>query len=95
MTLLTQYQKEALKFDKHISLTANAGSGKTTVLSKRFVEILLRTELRGKGIYDKCKYIHARHTPYSIADCQFDTKFSRSEFEAKTVIHADETKTNK
>ena len=41
MTMLTEHQKAALKFDKHISLTANAGSGKTFVLSKRYLEIAL------------------------------------------------------
>lgn len=41
MSILTDYQKAALEYNKHISLTANAGSGKTTVLSKRYVEILL------------------------------------------------------
>ncbi len=42
---LTEFQKRALEIDKHISLTANAGSGKTFVLAKRFVEIALRQEL--------------------------------------------------
>lgn len=41
MTLLTEHQRAALKFDKHISLTANAGSGKTLVLSKRYLEIAM------------------------------------------------------
>lgn len=41
MPELTREQKEALDIKNHISLTANAGSGKTFVLSKRFVEILL------------------------------------------------------
>jgi ATP-dependent helicase/nuclease subunit A len=41
MPELTSYQKEALDINNNISLTANAGSGKTFVLSKRFVEILL------------------------------------------------------
>ncbi len=41
MTMLTEHQKAALNFDKHISLTANAGSGKTFVLSKRYLEIAL------------------------------------------------------
>lgn len=36
---LTPHQKSALNYNKHISLVANAGSGKTFVLSKRFVEI--------------------------------------------------------
>jgi ATP-dependent helicase/nuclease subunit A len=41
MNLLTPHQKEALNYKEHISLTANAGSGKTFVLSKRYVEIAL------------------------------------------------------
>ena len=41
MTILTDHQKAALNFDRHISLTANAGSGKTFVLSKRYLEIAL------------------------------------------------------
>jgi len=41
MAKLTPYQESALKSDIHISLTANAGSGKTFVLSKRYVDIAL------------------------------------------------------
>jgi len=41
MKELTPYQIAALDFSMHISLTANAGSGKTFVLSRRFVEIAL------------------------------------------------------
>lgn len=41
MKELTPYQKAALDYSRHISLTANAGSGKTFVLSRRFVEIAL------------------------------------------------------
>ncbi len=41
MQILTDHQKAALDFDRHISLTANAGSGKTFVLSKRYLEIAL------------------------------------------------------
>ncbi len=39
---LTNQQKNALDTEKHISLTANAGSGKTFVLKNRFVNILLQ-----------------------------------------------------
>ncbi len=39
---LTSQQKLAINFNKHISLTANAGSGKTFVLKKRYVEIALQ-----------------------------------------------------
>ncbi len=45
MSDLTPYQQSALRFDKHIALTANAGSGKTFVFSKRFVKILLEKEI--------------------------------------------------
>jgi ATP-dependent helicase/nuclease subunit A len=41
MNTLTSHQLAALKYDSHISLTANAGSGKTFVLSKRYIEIAL------------------------------------------------------
>lgn len=41
MAQLTPYQKEALDYKSNILLSANAGSGKTFVLSKRFVEIIL------------------------------------------------------
>ena len=42
MNRLTPNQQKALNYNNHISLTANAGSGKTFVLSKRFVEIALK-----------------------------------------------------
>lgn len=45
MTSLTTEQSKALNLEKHISLTANAGSGKTFVLSKRFIEIALRSNI--------------------------------------------------
>ncbi len=41
MNLLTSHQQKALNFKNHISLTANAGSGKTFVLSRRYLEIAL------------------------------------------------------
>jgi ATP-dependent helicase/nuclease subunit A len=41
MASLTIYQEKALDYKKHISLTANAGSGKTFVLSKRYLRIAL------------------------------------------------------
>lgn len=45
MPNLTPYQKEALNHNKHISLTANAGSGKTFVLARRFLSILLEENI--------------------------------------------------
>ncbi|MGD1007181.1 MAG: UvrD-helicase domain-containing protein [Ignavibacteriaceae bacterium] len=41
MAALTTYQEKALDYRKHISLTANAGSGKTFVLSKRYLRIAI------------------------------------------------------
>ncbi len=38
MAGLTDQQKKALALDKHVSVTANAGSGKTRVLVERYVE---------------------------------------------------------
>lgn len=40
MLLLTPHQQKALEYKHHISLTANAGSGKTFVLSKRYLQIV-------------------------------------------------------
>jgi len=45
MNRLTPNQQKALNYNKHISLTANAGSGKTFVLSNRFIEIALRERI--------------------------------------------------
>ena len=41
MYSLTEQQYAALDHNRHISLTANAGSGKTFVLAKRFLSILI------------------------------------------------------
>ena len=43
MSILTPHQSKALNIERSISLTANAGSGKTFVLSQRFIEILIQT----------------------------------------------------
>jgi ATP-dependent helicase/nuclease subunit A len=45
MNELTQHQRAALNYSEHISLTANAGSGKTLVLAKRFVEIAVKEDI--------------------------------------------------
>lgn len=45
MSTLTSYQQKALDYKHHISLTANAGSGKTFVLSRRYVEIAENEDL--------------------------------------------------
>ncbi|HEY7751760.1 MAG TPA: UvrD-helicase domain-containing protein [Ignavibacteriaceae bacterium] len=45
MEILTPHQLAALDHKKSISLTANAGSGKTVVLAKRYIEIVLGTDV--------------------------------------------------
>lgn len=44
MNVLTPHQSKALNIEKSISLTANAGSGKTFVLAQRYLEIILNTD---------------------------------------------------
>ena len=50
MNQLTPHQNKALDYKKHISLTANAGSGKTFVLSKRYLEIAVNESLPLRNI---------------------------------------------
>ncbi len=50
MILLTPHQMKALNYRSHISLTANAGSGKTFVLSKRYLEIALNEKISLRNI---------------------------------------------
>ncbi|MDP4116324.1 MAG: UvrD-helicase domain-containing protein, partial [Bacteroidota bacterium] len=50
MRELTQFQKAALNTKQHIALTANAGSGKTTILCKRYLDILLESNVHVKDI---------------------------------------------
>ena len=45
MTIVTPHQSKALNVEKSISLTANAGSGKTFVLAQRYLQILLDTSV--------------------------------------------------
>ena len=45
MNLLTPHQSKAINIEKSISLTANAGSGKTFVLAQRYLEIILHTSI--------------------------------------------------
>lgn len=44
--LFTDNQHKALDFNKHLSVTANAGSGKTTVLVNRYLNILFNTDIQ-------------------------------------------------
>ncbi len=50
MISLTPHQLKALNYRNHTSLTANAGSGKTFVLSKRFLEIALNENISLRNI---------------------------------------------
>ena len=48
--ILTRHQAAALNYKNHISLTANAGSGKTFVLSRRYLEIALNENISLRNI---------------------------------------------
>ncbi|HTK82538.1 MAG TPA: UvrD-helicase domain-containing protein [Bacteroidota bacterium] len=48
--MLTDRQHTALDFQRHLSVTANAGAGKTTVLVRRYLEILLNSNTRANEI---------------------------------------------
>jgi len=50
MSTLTPHQLKALDYNNHISLTANAGSGKTFVLSHRYLEIALNENISLRNI---------------------------------------------
>ena len=50
MSQLTQHQLEALDIERHVSLTANAGSGKTTVFARRYVEIAVKAGVSLRNI---------------------------------------------
>ncbi|MBI2419691.1 MAG: UvrD-helicase domain-containing protein [Ignavibacteriales bacterium] len=50
MASFTPNQQEALNYKKHISLTANAGSGKTKVLTKRFLDIVMHEDISLRNI---------------------------------------------
>ncbi|MBK8943795.1 MAG: UvrD-helicase domain-containing protein [Ignavibacteriae bacterium] len=86
MTQLTQFQKEALKFDKHISLTANAGSGKTTVLSKRFVEIILQENVSLNNIVAITFTEKAASELYSKIANEINERISDSNFYVKNKL---------
>ncbi len=50
MASLTPQQEKALNYNNHISLTANAGSGKTFVLSQRFIKIFTEESISLRNI---------------------------------------------
>lgn len=46
MSNLTSEQLKALDLSKHTIVTANAGSGKTFILTKRFIETIRQKKIR-------------------------------------------------
>ncbi|MGE5437617.1 MAG: UvrD-helicase domain-containing protein, partial [Syntrophothermus sp.] len=50
MKQLTEQQQHALNIEKHLSVTANAGSGKTMVFAKRYVDIALQKDVSLRNI---------------------------------------------
>lgn len=50
MHSLTPHQKKALEYKHHISLSANAGSGKTYVLTQRYLQIIENEEINLREI---------------------------------------------
>ena len=46
----TPNQKKAHDFNRHIGVTAGAGSGKTEVLANRYLKILLETDVSVRGV---------------------------------------------
>ena len=50
MSILTDQQIQALNLDIYTIVTANAGSGKTFILTKRFIETILKKNIKFKEI---------------------------------------------
>ncbi len=50
MSILTEQQIQALNLDIYTIVTANAGSGKTFILTKRFIETILKKNVKFKEI---------------------------------------------
>lgn len=74
----TSEQKIAQAYDRHLSVTANAGSGKTMVLVKRLVNILIAE------YYNENTKIYQRINPVEIVAITF-TRKAAAEMYAKVV----------
>ncbi len=83
MDQLTSFQKAALDYNKHISLTANAGSGKTTVLSKRYVEILEKENISIHNIVAITFTERAASELYSKIVIELERKIAEASFKSK------------
>ncbi len=88
MSVLTKFQKAALVYNKHISLTANAGSGKTTVLSKRYVEILTRENISINNIVAITFTEKAASELYSKIARELDQKILEADKHKKYKLEA-------
>ena len=77
--MLTIHQEKALDFSRHISLTANAGSGKTFVLSKRFVEIALQEDVKLNNIVAITFTERAAGELYKKISDEIETRLSMEE----------------
>ena len=88
MSILTKYQKDALEYKKHISLTANAGSGKTTVLSKRFVEILVKEKVSLNNIVAITFTEKAASELYSKIAKELDERIEKEDSQLKYKIES-------
>lgn len=75
---LTSFQKKALDYSKHISLTANAGSGKTFILSKRYVEIACTENINLNNIVAITFTEKAASELYKRISKEIDEKYSAS-----------------
>lgn len=76
---LTRFQKKALDYSRHISLTANAGSGKTFILSKRYVEIASTENINLNKIVAITFTEKAAGELYKRISKEIDEKYSASE----------------
>ncbi len=50
MSELTPHQQKALDIQGHLALTANAGSGKTFVLARKYLSVLLREDVESSNV---------------------------------------------
>ncbi len=83
MNNLTTYQKEALNHKHHIALTANAGSGKTFVLSKRYIEIALQSDVKLSSIIAITFTEKAASELYSRISEEIDNRLKNEQDEVK------------
>ena len=78
MLSITPHQKRALEYNHHISLTANAGSGKTFVLSKRYLQIIENEDISLREI-----------AAITITDKAASELYKRNAFEVEKILKTD------